>query len=87
MGNNRAVVFQIDQQIFGPPSQRQNFTTGKVRTKPLRKRKTKISPPQFYGFNQCSFHGGRQAAPDCFNLWQFGHGHSSSCLSMRLYAL
>ncbi len=73
MADDRQVVFEINQQIFGAAAERHDAPSAGNIGKPFRQRKAQIGPVEDEFANQRILHRRRQSAANGFHLWQFGH--------------
>jgi hypothetical protein len=73
MGNQCFLAAQINQQIFGAPTQVQNLRAGQALAKVLWKRKAQIGPVYKGAGDLCALHDRGQTGFDGFNYGKFGH--------------
>ena len=79
MGDNRLIVFQVDQQILCSPAKGKDLLSGCDGGEIIRKGKAQISTAKLQPRNRRAHHRWRQSTLDRLHLWQFGHEFLTSC--------
>ena len=76
-------LIEHEDQVLGATLQPSHSTSNEVLGEPIREREAEVRSPKFNGGDANPHHMGKEAAPDRFNLWKFGHQRVASSRRVR----